>query len=280
MRELCDRRILAALRCRDGVTQLPVRSSMQIAARGVSILRNRSGYYVIVSAPGFERYTQTFDLAELGVAPAPATLTLQITDPSGQYLPRRFTVPLPRPAAVGDPAPAPGSPSVFQPIDIPLYPSPLARTSPGWAVLRTTVLNATTGRRLPWALIRTTLATAADTPFLGLSDWRGEALVAVRGIPITTWADPNDDDLDPDPATPPPVTTTAVTATLEVIADPTRQTIAPDADLLTMTDPNPNFFPDPEDLNARRATLPSGTQTLTLASGQTYTTALSVTLNS
>ena len=69
---------------------------------------------------------------------------------------------------------------------------------------------------------------------------RGEALVVIRGIPVTTWE-----------TGPGAVLATEIAATLEAVFDPA----APE-------------LPDPDDLEARRATLNRATTPVMLAAGR------------
>ena len=80
----------------------------------------------------------------------------------------------------------------------------------------------------------------------GLSDGRGEALVAVPGIPVTTWGEDAG-----------PVLTTEVEARLEVVFDPASGPV-----------------PDPDDLEARRNELRLKSSTVMLASGRAITVRL------
>ena len=86
-----------------------------------------------------------------------------------------------------DPAPAHASQpgSLFLPVDVALYPAPAARVELGWAALRASVRRADGAKPgLYGALLR--IERAADNALLalGLTDARGEALVAAAGIPV------------------------------------------------------------------------------------------------
>ncbi|MGH7634700.1 MAG: hypothetical protein ACRENC_13280, partial [Gemmatimonadaceae bacterium] len=106
----------------DALLGTPVSGGLVVTATdGVRVIRNRSGLYVIVDAPGFAAFTAAF------IAPAPAapatgsvTVTLTVTDPTGRYLPRRASIAVPLDAAPANSAlPA----SIFVPQDRVLYPS-------------------------------------------------------------------------------------------------------------------------------------------------------------
>jgi hypothetical protein len=259
-KERCDRRLIAALRCVDGITQGSIRQPLQLSAAGSRFTRNRRGLYVLLQAPGFETYRHTFDLESLAVLPSVPPLEITVTDPSGQYLPRRFSLSLPRGMddTVDD--------YLFRPALIRLYPSPLGATNPGWAVLRTTVMNDDTNQRLPWALVE---VVQNGQTTLSQADWRGEALVAVPGIPVTTWSSGE---------APAPASTTEVSAQLTVLFDPAVTPLADLADLISLRDLNADYLPNPDQLNSNRVGLLTGTQTLLLASGRDRSYRLAVTL--
>ncbi|MBE9064692.1 hypothetical protein [cf. Phormidesmis sp. LEGE 11477] len=263
VREWRDRRVIAGLRFVDATTGGSILQPLRLAAARSEFVQNRRGFYVLLSAPGFENYTNTFDITN-AVAPAATVLNINIQDPTGQYLPRQFSLSLPRDAdsdldSVGDE-------SLFRPVRVTLYPSAIAPTNPNWAILRTTVLN-NANQRLPWALIKTTVNTETT---LTQADWRGEALIAIPGIPIVTASS---DESSEDPST------REFSADLEVVFDPALNTIAEDANFLELVDPNPGYMPNPEQLNADRRTLQTGSETLMLASGRHRSLRLAVTLS-
>lgn len=205
--ELLDRRILAGVRFVDAVTGLPVSRSLRVTAPGVRWVRNRSGDYVVAAAPGLAAHTGAF------AAPPPAPpvgsvlVILTVEDPGGAYLPRRASLALPRDA---DPAAAEGADSLFRPVDIPVYPAPAAPLAAGWAVVRATILGPEPGTRLPGALLRVVRESDDAVLNRGVADARGEALVAVAGIPVTTFSTDAG-----------PVLATEVAARVEVIPSPT-----------------------------------------------------------
>jgi hypothetical protein len=90
---------------------------------------------------------------------------------------------------------------------------------------------------------------------MGLADNRGEALVPVLGIPITTWGE-----------TPGAVVATDIDVTLEVVFDPEVRRIADTDALASGADPNAGYMPDPDVLRQRPA---SASFVIRLASGQT-----------
>lgn len=187
--ETLDRRVLAALRVRDAVTGATVAGPLDVRAPGARWIRNRRGWWVLAQAPGLEAHTTAFMAppAPPAVPGAPAIgsvpLVVRVADPAGRYLPRVAALALPRDP---DPAKAAKPESLFQPVEVDLFPSPAAPVSPNWAVLRVSASGA--DGPLAGALLRV-VRKASPTTVLGrgMTDARGEALVAVAGIPVTTW---------------------------------------------------------------------------------------------
>ncbi|WP_143467523.1 hypothetical protein [Leptolyngbya ohadii] len=170
--EHCDRRIIGAIRFVDAATDLQIRELLQVEAPKAKFIRNLSGYYVIVQAPGFETYSRSFETAPI-VAPQDLTITIQ--DNLGQYLTQQQTIRIP-----------PNDP--FQPLEVRLFPAPTAKLAAGWAVVRVIVTKTGTDRGLAGAYVRVLRASDSRILGTGLSDQRGEAVVAVvRDIPAITW---------------------------------------------------------------------------------------------
>jgi hypothetical protein len=234
--ERVDRRVLGAVRFVDVTTGLPVDAPLVVRAAGVGTLRTPRGYYVITRAPGLGAHEGAFDAPPATPALASVAVELTVTDRAERrYLPRRSTVRFPL-----DPD-RKSADSLFHAVDVALFPSPAARTSPGWAVIRASVVDEATGEPVAGALLLARPPGDAGETALGrgLSDDRGEALLAVAGIPITTWGDGTG-----------PVLATHVEATLEVAAD--RTALAP---------------PDPDDIEARLDDLRVHSRDISLGSG-------------
>jgi len=170
MSDRLDSRVLAALRIVDAETGETVARPLSVKADGARFVRNLSGLHVLVAARGFDDYTSAFDAPP---AAAPASLAFVVSDPAGRYLASRYTIDLPR-----------TGPALFEPITVVLYPSPAAPVGAGSAVVRASV-KSTGGARLAGALVRV----SADGHVMarGLTDARGEALVPVPGIKVTSW---------------------------------------------------------------------------------------------
>src|SRR5207253_7287921 len=119
-----DSRVLGAVRFADATTQRWVTSPLDVTAPGATLLRNRSGAYVIAAAAGLEPYLGVFAL-DLAALPAggPVTVTMTVRDPTGHYLARTVDVTLPRDP---DPDGAAAGGSLFRAVQVPLYPAPAA----------------------------------------------------------------------------------------------------------------------------------------------------------
>src|SRR6516225_5011741 len=178
--ERVEFRVLGALRCLDAVTGTPIERAMSVEAQGTRIVRNRSGLYVLIEAPGFDDYNASFPAPPATPAVGSVAFPVTVSDPLGAYLPRSASISLPRDP---DPANAGSDASLFRPIELPMLPSPAGAVATNWAVLRLSV-TANNGDCLGGALIR--VLRNGSVLARGLSDWRGEALVPVAGVPVTT----------------------------------------------------------------------------------------------
>ena len=216
--ELVERRVLGAVQFVDSTTGRRVRTPLALDAAGVRFVRNHSAMYVLMTAPGLTDYTLTFQ-------PTPATppsvaIAGTVSDPSLQYLTRRFTLTCPGDANPGPPLPAN---SVFRPVSVRLFPAPAASTLPTWAVVRAHVTRG--GADVAGALVRVVRRSDRVRIGTGISDARGETLVTVPGIPLVNWDQGAG-----------PVLVSQIDVTLE-----------------TVFDPNAAAPPDPDGLDARAA---------------------------
>lgn len=264
MRELerQERRVLGALRCVDATTGVAIANSLQLVIAGANILRNRSGLYVIASAAALPTHEAAFAAAPAAPAVGSVSLTGSIRDPLGRYLPRLVSFALPRDAL---PAHADNADSLFTPIDVALYPTSNAPLGSNWSVLRISVSENASGDALGGALLRVTQGPKVLAR--GLTDWRGEALVTVPGVPVTTWSE------DPDA-----VVVSEISAQLEVIFDVAAGTrVAMDA-VRGGRPPAVQTLVDPDALDAQRATLAHATQAIVLAAGRAQTVFLPLAL--
>jgi hypothetical protein len=173
-------------------------------------------------------------------------------DPSGFYLARTATIALPRDAR---PENSSNADSLFNPVDVELYRSAAAPLGANWVALRVALSEQASADALGGALMR--VRSNGRTLARGLSDWRGEALVPVVGVPITTWSEDEN-----------AVVVTAIDATLELFFDPTAGGIrTPAVDVAAGRAPTAAPAPDP----ARAEANPAALQTeaaIRLTSGQ------------
>lgn len=182
--EQVDRRILCAVSFVDATTGRRVREPLRLSTpTDVRFVRNHSALYVFVAAPNLTTYEQMFQPTPPLPLAAVSTLNLSVADPSKNYLSRSFSIVVPRTADIGPPLPAN---SVFDPTLVRLFPSPAAATAPDWAAVRAHVTRG--GADLAGALVRVIRQSDSVRIGTGLSDDRGEALVAVPAIPLVNWA--------------------------------------------------------------------------------------------
>jgi hypothetical protein len=182
--ELFDTRVLGAVRFVDNATQGLISDGLAVSSPQGDLRKNRSGLWVIWNAVGLEAHTAVFDAPPAAPPVGSVAMPLTVTDQTGRYLPRNATLALPRDP---DPAHADQAASLFQAANVVLYRSPAAPVSPGWAVIRAHVQNAATKAPLESALLRVVRTSDSVVLARGMSDDRGEALVVVPGIPVTTF---------------------------------------------------------------------------------------------
>lgn len=236
--EQTDRRVLGALRFIDAVSGLEITERLVVSAEGARWTRNRRGWYVLRAVPELAAHEDSFDAPPAAPAIGSVRVRFNVKDPGARYLARRGTIEVPRDP---DPAHAAQGASLFRATPVALFPAPQAPTAPGWAVVRASVAGPAAGTVLAGALLRAVRASDNTRLGSGMTDTRGEALVAIQGIPSTTFGEGAG-----------PVLATDVAARLEVVFDPNAA----------------GAFPDPDDLEARRAQLLVKSAPVTLASGR------------
>ena len=241
--ELSDTRVLGALRFTDAVTALPIDVPLVLTAPGVRWIRNRRAQWVIASAPGLSAHEAAFDTPPDSPDLGTMRVDFAVRDPSGRWLPRTGSVALPRDP---DGAHRAQPTSLFLVPDVALYPAPAAPTQRGWAVVRASIAGTPPSSVLPNALVRVVRDSDGVRIGAGMSDARGEALVAIEGIPSALLGDGDG-----------PVVATDVAVHLQVIWDP---------------DAGP--APDPDDLETRHAELLVRESAAHVASGRVLTMTL------
>jgi hypothetical protein len=246
--ENVDRRVLGAVRFLDATTQLKIADGLRVQAETATLRINGSGLFVIWSAQGLEAHEDAFESPPAAPAVGNVQVVLTVFDTASRYLTRRCTLRLPRDPDVDKIG---LTSSLFRPVDVRLFPAPTAPVLSGWALIRATVKKTGTDFVLPGALIRV-LKTADQSPLAcGLSDSRGEALVAVPGIPVTTFGEGGGG----------AVIGTEIDVTIQTIFDPAAI-----------------GAPDPDDLEQRKDALPRSTVSIKLASSRLLITNLTVPL--
>lgn len=182
------RRVWGALRFVDAMSGHTIASPLRVDLPGARLQRNRSGFFVVTALDDLANrdarrdYENAFD----PIPPAPAlSLPGTVSDPAGRYLARRFTLDLPRSPL----AAAPGAtPALFDAAPVTLDPSSATSLLPTWAALRLSVRR--TGAPAAQAVIRVQRAGSDAVLGRGMTDARGEALVAVVGVAqVTPGAD-------------------------------------------------------------------------------------------
>ncbi|HEU4325865.1 MAG TPA: hypothetical protein VFS21_22185 [Roseiflexaceae bacterium] len=187
--ELVDRRVLAALRFVDAVMGLPASGLVEVA--GARVVRNSGGLYVLLEPKPpqteLDAYTSSFRDAPAIPAPGSRPLALTIT-PSGPYLPRAAGLELP---LQSDDKNAAGF--LLRPVQLRLFPAPVYAAEPQWALLRVSVFKqgADPPEPLGGVLLRVLRSPGGELLGLGLSDSRGEALVAVPRLTVLSLAAPD-----------------------------------------------------------------------------------------
>jgi hypothetical protein len=250
--ERTDTRVLGALRCVDATTGAPADAPLLVTVAKARVRRNRSGLFVIVGADALADHDGAFAAPPNTPAPGSVALKARIEDPSGRYLPRLAALALPR-----DPTPANAANvgSLFRPIEVALFPASGAPLGANWSVLRINARGGAGGDALGGALV--IVSNASGTLARGLTDWRGEALVPVPGVPVTTWSDE-----------PGAVVVSEITAQVQLVFDPATGTRVSAADLNAGRAPAAPPVVNPTQLEADLNTLPKTSQSVQLAAGR------------
>ncbi|HEY2383506.1 MAG TPA: hypothetical protein VGK48_20220 [Terriglobia bacterium] len=217
--ESVDRRVLGGFIFVDAITNSSIENPLPVTSAQLAVKVNRSGVYAIFNGPGFTALTNQFIPATPW--PAAQTLEISVSDPSLRYLARRAQIQAPQSLA-----------GVFTPQQVPLYPGPSGPVELNWAVVRVSVAS-NAGVPLPWAVVRVLLAdnSVAAT---GMTDTRGEALLAVTGLGIQVTSTATD-----------PVTESATSVTVQAWFDPGMLTQPqgwiPNPDVMLGNLSNPSF---------------------------------------
>ena len=194
MADRIDQRVLGAIRLLDRATNNIILRPLSLSADEAKFNRNRSNLYVITHAVGLEHHTTEFEVPPVSPATGTIEIDIIIADPSARYLPRVSRVALPRDA---DPEHSDQSDSLFQAINVALYASANSPVLNNWSTVRASVFrNDSEDGRVPvrGSLLRIVRISNDEVLASGLSDERGEALIIIPGVPITRFADEDDDE--------------------------------------------------------------------------------------
>ena len=258
--ERVERRVLGALCCVDATTLAPIDRPLILRAADARIVRNPSGLYVIAGWARLAAHEGAFDAPPATPPIGSETLVVDVHDPAGSYVSRRMAVALPRDPSLGQ---AGASGSLFRAIEVAMYPSAAAPVSANWVELRATVTETVSGDALGGAWLR--VVAGGRVLARGLTDWRGEALVPVAGVPVTTWSS------EPDA-----VVVTEIAASLECYFDAAAGTRTSADDVRDGRPPATQPLPDPQALEDARAALPQAMVPLLLAAGRSLPVAIAV----
>jgi hypothetical protein len=230
--ESIDRRVLGGFVFVDAITGASIVDPLKVTSTILQLRLNRSGVYAIFDAPGFVAQTNQF----IPAAPWPAVQSFEVTarDPSLRYLARRAQVQAPQSLT-----------GVFSPQQIPLYASPSAVLAPNWAVVRASVTGSA-GNALPWAVLQV-IKSDNTVAAAGMTDARGEALLAVMGLGVQVSANASG-----------AVTETTIPVTVQAWFDP------------SVLQQPAGWIANPDDIlgNLSNASLKTGKLSGTLGAGQ------------
>jgi hypothetical protein len=182
MIENVDRRVFGAIEFVDDVTGARVLAPLRVDAPGVGLMRNGSGLYVIRTHAGQDAYTRAFD--DPPASPPRADVTMTVRDPGNAYLPRGFTIKLPR-LLRAPTLPVVDADNVLKPVQVRLSPAASLPLRGTWAALRLRVVVKGSSPEVGLAnvLVEATPSVAALGVLRTMTDSNGEALVVIAGAP-------------------------------------------------------------------------------------------------
>lgn len=233
--ERVEQRVLGALEFVDATTGARIRRALRLSGPATGevarFVRNPSDLYVLRDWPPLDAHAAAFLQPPAAPPLGALALVLTVADPAGEFLPRSLTMRLPRnpdPAGRADPA------SLFNPQRVELMRAAAAALGANWSRLDVRIAAQADDAALGGALVEVR-DDAGRLLARGLSDWRGEALVPVAGIAVTTWSQ---DEGNP--------VSTETAARLRVFFVPALGTVTPRADVLDGRAPAAPAAPDPD----------------------------------
>lgn len=192
---MADRRYLGGIVVRDAATGAPVSGAVRLSSPQARFFRNRRGVFIIESAAGLEEHEEAFDAQPASPAAESVSVDVLLEDPSGIYIPRRFSLALPRAVP-------------FEAVLVEVYRSPSAPVSLNWGVVRGRLVGAT-GAPIAAAVVR--VRRDSDQQLIGVSQSvpvlpaaagvargapgarvQGEVAVPLIGMPVSIWGDDTD----------------------------------------------------------------------------------------
>ena len=237
-----DRRVLGGFFFADSITGSSIVAPLSISNTSFQLRVNRSGVYAIFNAPGYSKLTTEFDVQSDWPAANGPALEITVQDPSLRYLARRATVQVPQTIA-----------TLMTPQKVVLYRGPSAEVEPNWAVVRVTVTGSN-GAGLPWAVVQV-VKSDNSVAATGMTDHRGEALLAVTGLGVQVSTDSTG-----------AVTETTIPVTVKAWFDPGAQ------------QQGAGWIPNPDSIlsNLSSATLKTGSMTGALGPRQVLFAGISI----
>jgi hypothetical protein len=166
-----DRRVLGGFFFADAITGASILNPLTVSNTQLKVLGNRSGIYAILDAPGYSKFTNDFDIQSDWPATVGPSFEITVQDSSLHYLARRANVNAPQTAA-----------TLTTTQSVKLYPGPGGTVEPNWAVIRASVTD-TSNNGLPWVMVQV-IKSDNSIAATGMTDSRGEALLAVAGLGI------------------------------------------------------------------------------------------------
>lgn len=259
-------RALAGIQFEDIATGVAIRTPLHVrgvvGGATVETYANRRNIHVVARAAGLDDYAASFSDIPSTPGVGEVALALEVRDPSGVYLPRQFSLALPRTPDKTLPN------SVYEPVAVPLLRSPRASRSRNWAMVRIRLQAGATTDPVDAALLRVVQDPEGAREILGwgmsvIADpeartierrdrgkgrWThfgprhvGEASVPVVGLNSQVWGVAEDEE----------VILSDIDATLEIVP---------------MTIPGPGRLPDP-DAFFSTPVAPGNSRTVTLSVG-------------
>lgn len=265
-----EHRVLAAVEFVDATSGARIAEALRVApadpadaiAAASRWLRNRSGLLVLWSHPALAAHAAAFGTPPALPALGSVALALRVADPAGRYQARAFTLALPRDP---DPAHAAQAGSLFRPQRVELFRSAAAPLVGNWTPLHVRVAEAG-GDLLGGTLIE--VRGAGDALLArGSTDWRGEALLPVAALPITTWGADDGD-----------VVVTETAATVHAFHVAALGTRTPPAQVADGRAPARPPCPDPDVLGSHPQRVAATPQPVALAARRGARVALTLTL--